>query len=227
MIHAARQCTPAVAISRHDSAARLRGRLSGHGWCRPRPALRSPYAHSPRLRHPLRDRRAGADRRAADRSPVAPPRPAEPDRRARRAGRADARSTATSVRQHLHPVRGAAGHASALRTPRSSRIRGCPIRSTSSAREVPVARAAARDAALPDGQPLLRGRSAVADRGRAVRRRAARLGAGEGDLRLGPLEGDLQLSARAARRARRSTSSPSGSASAATSSTWRSPSAAA
>ena len=87
-------------------------------------------------------------------------------------------------------------------------------------------RIAAGNAALSDEQPVLRGRPAVADCGRALRRRAARLGARAGHLHLGEHEGDVQLRRRRGPPARRSTSSPSASASAATSSTSPSPSAA-
>ena len=56
----------------------------------------------------------------------------------------------------------------------------------------------AGNAAVSDEQPVLRGRPAVADCRRALRRRAARLGARPGDLHVGEHEGDVQLPAGAA-----------------------------
>ena len=79
-------------------------------------------------------------------------------------------SSATSATRFLAP----AGSAAPATTRRSSRTRGQPDPVTPDAREVP-GRAICRPKrpALPHDQPVLRGRPAVADRARAVRRRTA------------------------------------------------------
>ena len=120
-----------------------------------------------------------------------------PDRVTVRAGRRDHR-VHRYLRQHLYPRAGASRARCDSRTRRSIEDSGLPDAVDSSAREVPVEELPAETLRFLMASRFCEVDLLSPDRRGTVRRRAAGMGAGQGDLRLGAHEGDLQLSARPA-----------------------------